>query len=75
MTTITVKIDKNTQRKYGLRSKEIEFEELRRRIIAGEGVRFLRAANNAAAQVGLSKMNDSDIEKEIKSARNESRRR
>ena len=75
MTTITVKVDKKTQRKYGIQSKEIEFDELRRKIIAGEGVRFLKAANNVAAQVSLSKMTDSEIEKEIKSARNESRHR
>lgn len=75
MTTVTVKVDKNSQRKYKLRHKEIEFEELRRRIIAAEGLQFLRAANRAAAQVSLTQMTGRDIEKEIKTAREASRRR
>lgn len=75
MTTLTVKVDKNSRRKYRLRSKEIEFEELRRRIIAGEGRQFLWAANHAAAHVGLTQMTGRDIDREIQAARNGSRRR
>lgn len=75
MTTVTVKVDKDSRRKYRLRAKEIEFEELRRRILAAEGLRFLRAANRAAAQVGLTAMTRKDIEREIKTARNGQRRR
>ena len=76
MATLTVKkVDKNAQRKYKLRSKEIEFEELRRRIIAAEGTQFLRAANRAAARVGLSQLTSRDIDREIKAARDRSRRR
>jgi hypothetical protein len=75
MTTVTVKVDKNSQRKYRLHSKEIEFEELRRRILAAEGLQFLRAANRAAAQVGLTRMTSRDIDGEIKTARNGLRRR
>ncbi len=75
MTTLTVKVDKNSRCKYRLRKKEIEFEELRRCIIAGEGLQFLRAANRAAAQVGLTHMTSRDIEREIRAARNGSRRR
>lgn len=75
MTSLTVKLDKNSQRKYRLQGKEIEFEELRRRIIAAEGLQFLRATNRAAAEAGLTRMTNRDIEREIKTARNGSRRR
>ena len=75
MTTVTVKVDKNSQLKYRLHTKEIEFKELRRRIIAAEGLQFLEAANRTAAQVGLAKMTGRDIDREIKAVRNGSRRR
>lgn len=75
MSTLTVKLDKNSRRRYRLHKKEIEFEELRRRIIAGEGQQFLRAANRAAARAGLTEMTNREIEREIKLARNGSRRR
>jgi hypothetical protein len=75
MTTLTVKVDKYSRRKYRLQRKEIAFEELCRRIIAAEGEEFLRAANRAATQVGLTQMTSKDIEREIKAARNGSRRR
>ncbi len=75
MTTLTVKVNKDLQRKYRLRNKEIEFEELRRRIIAAEGTQFLRAANRAAARVGLAQLTGRDIDREVRAARNGSRRR
>ena len=75
MTTLTVKVDKNSQRKYRLRSKEIEFEELRRRIIAAEGQQLLLATNRAAARIGLTAMTSREIDRAIKAARNGSRRR
>ncbi len=75
MTTVTVRIDKTSRHKYRLHSKEIEFEELRRRIIAAEGRQFLQAANRAAALIGLNEMTGRDIEREIKAERNGSRRR
>ncbi len=74
MTTVTIKLDKRSQRKYKLHAGKIEFEELRRRIIAAEGLQFLRAANRAAAHVGLTEMTRKEIGKEIKTARNGSRR-
>lgn len=75
MNTLTVKVDRKLRHKYRLHGDEIEFEELRRRIIAAEGREFLRVANIAAFQSGLSRLTSKDIEKEIRAARRGSRRR
>lgn len=75
MNTLIVKVDRNLRHKYKLHGNEIEFEDLRRRIIAAEGRKFLRAANIAAIQSGLSTITSKDIEKEIRAARSGSRRR
>jgi len=75
MTTLSVKVDKHSQRKYRLQSKEIAFEELRRRVIAAEGLQFLKATNRAAAQTKLAKITAKEIENEIKAARGGQRRR
>jgi hypothetical protein len=74
MTTLTVRIDERSRRKYRVSGKQIAFEELRRRIIGAEGLDFLRAAHRAAAKVGLNTMTRKDVEREIKAARNGSRR-
>lgn len=75
MTTLTVEVDKDSRRRYKLHARRIEFEELRRRIIAAEGLQFLRAANRAAGQAGLAGMTRREIDKEINAARNGLRRR
>ncbi len=72
--TLTVSIDKRARRKYGVREKEITFEELRRRIVGREALTSLRKANQEARKAGLRKLTKKDIEIEIKAARNGSRR-
>jgi hypothetical protein len=74
MTTLTVKIDERSRRRYGVREKEITFEELRRRIIGSEGLSSLLKANRAARKVGLRTLTLKQIDAEIKAARNGSRR-
>ena len=74
MPPLTVTIDNRARRRYGVRGKEIAFEELRRRIIGGEGTSSLRKAHRAARKSGLSKLTVKDIETEIRAARNGSRR-
>ena len=74
MTTLTVKIDERSRRRYGVREKEITFEELRRRIIRSEGLSSLQKANRAAQRVGLRTLTPKQIDAEIKAARNGSRR-
>ena len=74
MTTLTVTIDERSRRRYGVREKEITFEELRRRIVGQEALIALRKANQAARKTGLRKLTRRDIETEIKASRNGSRR-
>ena len=74
MTTLTVRIDERSRRKYRVSGKQIAFEDLRRRIIGTEGLGFLRAAHRAAAKVGLNTMTRKDVEREIKSAHTETQR-
>ena len=74
MTTLTVKIDERSRRRYGVREKEITFEELRRRIMRSEGLSALQKANRAARKVGLRTLTPKQIDAEIKAARNGSRR-
>ena len=74
MTTLTVTIDKTTRRKYRMHEKAISFEELRRRIIGVEALASLKSTNRAAAKSGLPRLTSKDIEREIKAARNGSRR-
>ena len=74
MTTLTVTIDERSRRRYGVRGKEITFEELRRRIVGSEGLASLHKAHRAARKAGLRKMTAKEMETEIKAARNGSRR-
>ena len=70
MTTLNVKIDKQSRQKYRLMEREITFEALRKRIISAEGVASLKKAASSARKIGLSKMTLKEINKEIKSTRN-----
>lgn len=62
MTTLGVKIDKQTRQKYNLKKREISFEALRKRTISAEGLWSLRKVNRLALKTGLRKMSAKDTE-------------
>ena len=70
MTTLNVKIDKQSRQKYKLQENEITFDVLRRRIISAEGLTALKKASRAAKRTSLAKTTTTEIEKEIRAARN-----
>ena len=74
MATLTVTIDEQSRRRYGVREQKISFEDLRLRIIGGEAIASLVRANRAAHKAGLRKLKKKEMEAEIKAARNGSRR-
>ncbi len=74
MTTLTVLIDERSRRRYGVREQKISFEDLRLRIISAEASDSLNNTNRAARKARLDRLTKKEIETEIKSARNGSRR-
>lgn len=75
MPTLTVRINNKTRQRYKIVEKEMSFEDLRSRIVGGEGLAGLKSANREAVRAGLRNMNSKQINKEIDSARRAKTRR